>query len=201
MTKQEFLLQLNRALAGLPQEEIEERLTFYSEMIDDRIEEGLSEAEVIEGIGDPQDVAAQIKADFAPSKENKEPEKGKHKWHWGPWEIVLLILAAPFILSVGSGVLGSVVSVYASVWATIISLWASVVALWGVAVGGIISGFGMIFTGAAIPGLAVIALAIFSAGFSIFMFFAAHLAGKWTVILTKKFFVWLIGKFKRKEEE
>lgn len=200
MTKQEFLLQLNRALTGLPQDEIEERLTFYSEMIDDRIEEGLSEEEVIASIGDPQEIANQIKSDFAPtSKDNKE--KKKTKWHWGPWEIVLLILAAPLILSVGSGILSSVLSVYASIWAAIISLWAGVVALWGVAVGGIISGFGMIFTGAPIHGLSVIAVAILSAGLSIFAFFGAHLAGKWTVILTKKFFVWLIGKFKRKEEE
>lgn len=200
MTKQEFLLQLNRALAGLPQDEIEERLTFYSEMIDDRIEEGLSQEEVIASIGDPQEIANQIKSDFTPtSKDSKE--KKKTKWHWGPWEIVLLILAAPLILSVGSGILSSVLSVYAGIWATIISLWAGVVALWGVAVGGIISGFGMIFTGAPIHGLSVIAVAILSAGLSIFAFFGAHLAGKWTVILTKKFFVWLIGKFKRKEEE
>ena len=200
MTKQEFLLQLNRALTGLPQDEIEERLTFYSEMIDDRIEEGLSQEEVIASIGDPREIANQIRSDFAPtSKDNKE--KKKTKWHWGPWEIVLLILAAPLILSVGSGILSSVLSVYAGIWATIISLWAGVVALWGVAVGGIISGFGMIFTGAPIHGLSVIAVAILSAGLSIFAFFGAHLAGKWTVILTKKFFVWLIGKFKRKEEE
>ena len=201
MTKQEFLLQLNRALAGLPQEEIEERLTFYSEMIDDRIEEGLSEEEVVAGIGSPHDVAEQIKADFAPTDKENNKEKKKDKWHWGPLEILLVILAAPFILSVGSGVLGTATSVYASVWATVISLWACVVALWGVALGGVIYGFSMILTGALIPGLAAIALAIFSAGFSIFMFFTAHLAGKWTVILTKKFFVWLIGKFKGKEEE
>ena len=201
MTKQEFLLQLNRALTGLPQDEIEERLTFYSEMIDDRVEEGLSEEEVIKNIGDPQDVAAQIKADFAPNKENKEPDKKKYKWHWGPWEIVLLILAAPLIISVASGVLSAAVSLYAGIWTTIICLWAGVASLWGITLGGFISGFGMIFTGAAIPGLSVIAVAIFSAGLSIFAFFAANLAGKWTVILTKKFFVWLIGKFKRKEEE
>ena len=45
MRKQEFLAQLRKALSGLPQDEIEERLTFYGEMIDDRMEEGLSEEE------------------------------------------------------------------------------------------------------------------------------------------------------------
>ena len=202
MRKSEFLYELRRALSGLPQSDVEERVYFYSEMIDDRIEEGLSEEEVVAGIGSPHDVAEQIKADlFAPEGKENKKEKKKSKWHWGPLEIVLVILAAPLILSVGSGILGTMISVYASVWATIISLWACVVALWGVALAGIVAGFGMMLTGNSIPGLAVIALAIFSAGFSIFMFFAAHLAGKWTVILTKKFFVWLIGKFKGKEEE
>ena len=41
MTKIQFLLALNKALSGLPQDEIEERLTFYSEIIDDRMEDGL----------------------------------------------------------------------------------------------------------------------------------------------------------------
>ena len=41
MNKEEFLNALRSALAGLPQEDIEERLAFYSESIDDRVEDGL----------------------------------------------------------------------------------------------------------------------------------------------------------------
>ena len=44
MTKLDFLMQLHSKLEKLPQDELEERLNFYSEMIDDRMEEGLSEA-------------------------------------------------------------------------------------------------------------------------------------------------------------
>ena len=39
MNKEEFLNALRSALAGLPQEDIEERLAFYSESIDDRVED------------------------------------------------------------------------------------------------------------------------------------------------------------------
>ncbi len=42
MTKQEFIAELRKGLSGLPKKELEERLTFYSEMIDDRMEEGLT---------------------------------------------------------------------------------------------------------------------------------------------------------------
>ena len=43
--KQAFLESLRKNLSGLPQEDVEERVMFYSEMIDDKIEEGLSEGE------------------------------------------------------------------------------------------------------------------------------------------------------------
>lgn len=39
MTKLQFLMALHEKLSGLPREE--ERLSFYSEMIEDRMEEGL----------------------------------------------------------------------------------------------------------------------------------------------------------------
>ena len=35
MKKTEFLLQLHDKLSGLPQDDVEERLAFYKEMIDD----------------------------------------------------------------------------------------------------------------------------------------------------------------------
>ena len=52
MTKLQFLLALHDKLAGLPQNEVEERLNFYSEMIEDRMEEGLSEEEAVLAAGD-----------------------------------------------------------------------------------------------------------------------------------------------------
>ena len=40
MCKQDFLNALEAKLSGLPKKDIEERLNFYEEIIDDRIEEG-----------------------------------------------------------------------------------------------------------------------------------------------------------------
>ena len=42
MNKQEFLAHLRKGLSGLPQNDIEKRLNFYGEMLEDRMEEGLS---------------------------------------------------------------------------------------------------------------------------------------------------------------
>ena len=51
MNKSEFLGALRKGLHGLPQDDIEERLAFYGEMIDDRTEEGLSEEEAVSAVG------------------------------------------------------------------------------------------------------------------------------------------------------
>ena len=51
MNKKRFLSELRRGLSGLPQAEVEERLSFYSDMIDDRIEDGCSEAAAVAEIG------------------------------------------------------------------------------------------------------------------------------------------------------
>ena len=43
MTKVQFLMALQRKLHGLPQEDIEQTLEYYNEMIDDRMDDGLTE--------------------------------------------------------------------------------------------------------------------------------------------------------------
>ena len=56
MTKHEFLQQLKEKMKGLPEADIEDCVNFYSEMIDDRIEEGLSEEEAVKDIGDADEI-------------------------------------------------------------------------------------------------------------------------------------------------
>ena len=46
MDKKAFLAQLRSQLSGLPQNDIEDRLIFYSEMIDDIMEEGITEEDI-----------------------------------------------------------------------------------------------------------------------------------------------------------
>ena len=63
MSKQEFLTQLRKELSFLSKDDLEERLTFYSEMIDDRMEEGLSEDDAVNDIGSVDTIVSQIVSD------------------------------------------------------------------------------------------------------------------------------------------
>ena len=64
MDKKEFMSELKEKLCGLPKKELEERLSFYGEMIDDRIEEGLSEEEAVNATGGADEVAGQVLGDI-----------------------------------------------------------------------------------------------------------------------------------------
>ena len=93
MNKTEFLEELRKKLSGLPKQDIEERLSFYSEMIDDRMEEGLAEENAVAEIGSPDSIASQITSETPLSKIVKENIKTRDKRK--PWEIILLILGFP----------------------------------------------------------------------------------------------------------
>ena len=74
MKKREFLGVLQRELYNLPQNELEEQLAFYSEMIDDGIEEGLTEDDAVAKIGSVSEILSQINK---PTRVRKTTEKVK----------------------------------------------------------------------------------------------------------------------------
>ncbi|MBO6060803.1 MAG: DUF1700 domain-containing protein, partial [Clostridia bacterium] len=135
MNKEVFLQELRRGLAGLPQEDIEERLSFYDEMIDDRMEDGLSESDAIAEVGAVDEIVEQTLADIPLTKLVKENIKPKRSLR--AWEIVLLVLGFPlwFPLLIAAAVI--MLALYIVVWALIVSLWAVEVALWAAALGAI----------------------------------------------------------------
>ena len=93
MTKQEFLNSLEKKLYAFPKEEKEERISFYSEMIDDRMQEGKSEEEAINELGGVDKVLNDILEDTTLISIVKERVKPKRRMR--PWEIIFLILGFP----------------------------------------------------------------------------------------------------------
>ena len=57
MRKQEFLDRLERLLACLPADQVAESKAFYAEVIDDRMEDGMTEEEAVAAMGSPGDAA------------------------------------------------------------------------------------------------------------------------------------------------
>lgn len=184
MTKQEFLAELRRGLSGLPQNDIEERLNFYSEMIDDRMEEGLSEQEAVDGIGSVDSVVSQILGDIPLSRLVKE--KITPKKQLKAWMIVLIILGAPIWFSLAVAAISVAFALYFSLWSIIISLWAVFASLAISVPGSIAAGIVAFSSGSGLAGIAMMGAGLVCAGLSVFAFFGCKALTKGTVLLTKK---------------
>ncbi len=198
MNKQEFLERLRMELSGLPQDDIEERLTFYGEMIDDRMEEGLSEEDAVNGIGSMDDIIAQTVADIPLTRLVRERIRPKSKLR--VWEIVLLVLGSPLWLSLLIAAFAVVFALYASLWSVIVSLWAVFAALVCSVPAGIVSGIIFAVKGSVVSGIAAIGAGIVCAGLSILAFFGCMAATKGVCLLTKKVAIGIKNLFVKKEQ-
>lgn len=197
MSKQEFLVRLRKGLSGLPQDDIEERLMFYSEMIEDQMEEGLSEEEAVSAVGSVDEIAAQVVADIPLAKIAKERIKPKRRLSAG--EIVLLALGSPIWLSLGIAAFAVTLSLYISLWAVIISLWAVFASLAVCFIGGVLACIVFTVGGNGASGIAMLAAGIVCAGLSIFMFYGCKAATTGTLLLTKKMTIYIKNCFIKKE--
>ena len=197
MNKQEFLSLLGRGLSGLPQCDIDEALSFYSEMIDDHIEEGLSEHEAVEAIGNIDTIISQTIADTPLTKLIGEKVKSKSRLKTA--EIVLLALSSPIWISLLISAFAVFLSVYISLWAVIVSLWAVFVSLCACSIGGILSCVIFTIGGNGASGLAMLAAGIVCAGLAIFMFHGCKASTNGTLLLTKKIALWTKKCFIKKE--
>ena len=197
MNKQEFLDCLRKGLSSLPQEDIEERLKFYSEMIDDRIEEGLSEMEAVSAIGTADAIITQVLADTPLTKLVKE--KAKPKRTLRAWEIVLLVLGSPIWLSLLIAAFIIILAAYIVVWSVVITLWSIEASFVACSLGGIISAVIFTFQGNELTGLAMLGAGIICAGLSIFMFYGCKAATKGALLLTKKMALGIKSLFVVKE--
>lgn len=95
MKKKEFLTELRYRLRGLPKDEIDQRVEFYSEMIDDSIEDGLTEEKAVENIGSIDEVVRTVASETSLLKIMKHQRESRPRRRIRPWEIVLLILGFP----------------------------------------------------------------------------------------------------------
>ena len=218
MTKQEFLHRLEEGLAGLPQEDLAERLSFYSEMIDDRMEEGLSEEEAVAGIGPVVEIAAPageaLQAEGRPEasaqsltgqlpmvqqtagRQELSPQQ-KQKRSTG--EILLLILGFPLWFPLLIAAMAVSFVLILSLWVLVLSLWAANIAVIVSAVGGLVLGVSYLLRGETMPGLAVIGAGLALCGIAVFWYYGCQALTKAARTLTQKTAAAVKKIFRRKE--
>ena len=183
MKKIEFLDAVGAKLRGLPREDIARSLDFYSEMIDDRIEDGLTEEAAVLAMGSVDGVVSEIMADTPLSSLVREKIKSRRRV--SPWEMVLIVLGAPVWLSLLIAVFIILLSVYIVIWSVVVSLFAVVVSLAASSVGLGLAGVVLAAMGHFAQAFLVIGVGFICAGTSILMAFVSVKAAELSVYIGK----------------
>lgn len=182
MDKKEFLSKLRKSLSELPPEEVEERIDFYEEMIDDCIEEGMSEEEAVALIG--KDVEATVPTNEPKVSNEVYNEDGYSKRKLTATEIILLIVGFPIWLPLVAVGFSLLVSLYAVLWSGVISIWSGFAAVAASVFSSIVSAVMHGATGTILPCVALAAAALALVGLSILMFYLCVLVTKWSAVLS-----------------
>lgn len=201
MNKAEFLAELRSKLINLPQAEIEKTIAFYDESIDDRIEDGETEQEAVEGLGNLDDIVEGIMLDtplpaLIQSKIKKSRSNFKSKKLW----IILAICGCPLWIPLLIAFLAVILAFYICIWAVIISIFAMVAAFGAAGVGGLFGGIMVMITNNPYTGLAVLGMAVMLAGLFIMAVKPSVWLCKKLIIFTGTALKWLKRKLFVKKE-
>ena len=187
MNKNEFISALGKGLAGLSCEEQDKWLDFYSEMIEDRIEEGLTEEEAVAAVGNVDAVVDQILS-------QSKPEKKKKKRELKTWQLVLLIVGSPLWFSLVVAAASVVFSLMVAMWAVVISFYAVAVSLLACGLAGVVITPVMMVRGNMGAGLFCLGAGLFCGGLGMLWFIGTNYMAKGAAWLCKKLFALCIPR-------
>ena len=183
MRKQDFIKELRLNLSFLPKEEIDDRISFYSELIDDKIEEGEKEEDAIKSIGSIDEIINQIIDEMPLSKIAKDKIKPKRKL--SGLEIALIIVGSPIWLSLLLSLIAVLFSLYIIGWSIVISIWAILISLIAVLVAGIVLTIISLFSNIYIVALSYLGATLVILGLTILIHYVCKIITRLYIKLTK----------------
>ncbi len=177
MTKNEFTRELKQKINHLPKSERREILRYYYEMISERMEDGMTEAEAIEALGNLDELLSE----YAPAK--KEPKKGVRL---RGWHIVMLIIGSPLWISLVAAMLCILLSFYIVIWALVVCFYAVFAALAACGFALTMASFFVLFAGGVPYFLVVFGAGAFLSGLAIMWLIVCNFFAKGMAKVTAK---------------
>ena len=165
MTRQEFIITLRDGLKKLPPEEIVAATEFYEEYFDEVLESGeKTEEEILDELGSPKRIAAQIRADYAArlldGDESMLGEKPTTKKKLSAaWWVVIGIVSAPISIPAAIGAFWLLVGAIVAVIGLAVGIIGSAVAGIGCLVFGFVAMADSVSSGIMVLGIGMIVLA------------------------------------------
>lgn len=184
MNRNQFIDKLAKKLSNLSEQELKQTIDYYYEIISDKINDGMTEDEVIDSLGSIDEIASSILSDNFILKNDKANDKNKKENNWKGITIgATAIIWIPILI----GLIGGAIGIYVSLWAIVISFGATSLAT---GIGTLVSILGIIdiCTGAVGSGLTWISMGIGSLGLCFIFYTITIYSGKFMIYITKKIF-------------
>jgi uncharacterized membrane protein len=113
--EQELVKRLSKTFPAL---EIQNAVNYYAEIIDERVEQGESEEEVIASFGEMNTIVSKITAEIVVNRSNSKSVKDA----WRNFFIILAICSSPVLVPVAIGAVAVVASLVIAMVAVVFSL-------------------------------------------------------------------------------
>lgn len=197
MNKLDFLAKLEEKLQPLPDEERAKALEYYFEIIDDRMDCGVSEDEAVRACGDIDQIAEQIIIDTPLTKLVKQKNKTRRRMQ--TWEILLIILGFPIWFSLAVAFFCVLLAISIVLWCVVLCVFVVGIALGASALATCIAAVVLLVQGKFMPALFLLGCAMICAGLTILFFLLGKLCGKGVAKLHKLTFRGIKRCFIRKE--
>ena len=120
MTRNEFLSALSEKLYGVPEKDKTASLDYYGEMINDRMEDGMTEEEAVAALGTAEEIAEQILRELSLPKLVRARVKSRRRLR--TWEIVLLSVGAPIWAPLLLAAAVVILALYVVLWSLVVTL-------------------------------------------------------------------------------
>lgn len=198
MTKEEYISSLRAGLRQLTVEDADKAADYCSEMIDDRMEEGMTQEEAVAAMDSPEETVRRILMEQPLNMLVKSSLKKKRRLTG--LEITLVVLGAPLWLPLLTAACAVALSLYLVLWSLVAVLFAVMAALGISAVAAVIGA--AVFPGYGLGVRLIVAGAgVVAAGLGILMFFAALYAAKGLIALTAILIRGIKGRLIDKKEK
>lgn len=173
MTKSDFLDILRERISHLPKGEVAKTVVFYSEMIDDRMEDGMDEESAVEALGTVDSIVEEVCAGIGTEEENTKKETAAQpSKKSATWKLVLLILGSPLWITLIAAAVAIVLAIYITVlsviWGLAVSFIAVLASLLLAGPAGIVVGAIHFFAGSFSAALTYAGMGLFLLGFGLF---------------------------------
>ncbi|MBQ8831398.1 MAG: DUF1700 domain-containing protein [Oscillospiraceae bacterium] len=127
MNKTDFLYSLRMKLSQLPHDEVEKHISYYEEMIADRMEDGMTEYEAVASLEDVSVIAERILQDTPITTLMKTKVKPKNGWTTAA--VIAAIIGSPIWIALLIALAVVVIAVVATLWGAAIAVIAVVAAI------------------------------------------------------------------------